>query len=207
MHLIISLVYVLVCILTHISCTICFDHHNPLDPSQQQLVLCSGTEDEVKNSRQRRSDASAFQIDFTCYANDRICRQARQAFNQAGIIISQAIAFKTPVTVNATFVPFCQTLGQCPKGHMITLGGSYPARTAALAQSDGIVRLYPQALVKQLDLHPHPAYAHYDIVSLFNADASFWFEVRRGPEGERRYRCWRRCSADTGTVTLNCGGH
>jgi hypothetical protein len=179
MHIFSILLYTIACIFIHVSCTICFDHYNPLNPSIRQLVACPDTELENPRDllRKRSMDTNAFKIDFTCYASNYICQQARQAFDRAGTIISQAIAFTMPVTVNATFVPFCRTLGECPNGRLVTLGGSYPARTVALAQGDGIVRLYPQALVKQMELDPHPTYGPYDIVSLFNAEAPFWFEV------------------------------
>ncbi|KAI8372654.1 hypothetical protein EDC96DRAFT_438776 [Choanephora cucurbitarum] len=59
---------------------------------------------------------------------------------------------------------------------MMTLGGSSPARAMPLLSNDGLLRLYPQALVKQFGLADHPAYASYDILSVFNADAPFWFE-------------------------------
>jgi hypothetical protein len=180
MHTLNIALYTITCIFIHVSCTICFDHYNPLDPSIKQLVHCPATETE--NSRKplakRSTDASGFKIDFTCYASNHTCQRARQAFERAGDIISQAITFTTPIMVNATYVPFCHTLQECPKGNIVTLGGSYPARTMALAKEDGIFRLYPQALVKQMELDPPPAFAKYDIVSLFNAEAPFWFEVR-----------------------------
>ncbi|KAI9028079.1 hypothetical protein CLU79DRAFT_737630 [Phycomyces nitens] len=58
----------------------------------------------------------------------------------------------------------------------MTLGGSSPARLIPLLNEDGMVRLHPQSLVKQLDLPDRPEYAHSDILSVFNADAPFWFE-------------------------------
>lgn len=177
-HLILIILSAILCMPSFASSTLCFDHDNPLNPWQRTLVECSGTANS-RPLRKRRGDQSAFKIDFTCYAQDHVCQRARRAFDHAGVLISQAIAFKTPVTVNATFIPFCQGLGECSKGHLVTLGGSYPARTVALTQSDGVVRLYPQALVKQMDIQSHPSYGPYDIVSLFNAEAPFWFEVWR----------------------------
>ncbi|CEP11277.1 hypothetical protein [Parasitella parasitica] len=64
---------------------------------------------------------------------------------------------------------------ECGKS-MMTLGGSSPARAMPLLNDDGLMRLHPQALVKQFMLQDHPAFAEYDILSVFNADAPFWFE-------------------------------
>lgn len=46
-----------------------------------------------------------------------------------------------------------------------------------MQDSDGIGRYYPQALVKQLNVTTHPQYGPYDITSMFNADAPFWYDV------------------------------
>ncbi|KAL0092509.1 hypothetical protein J3Q64DRAFT_1654054, partial [Phycomyces blakesleeanus] len=44
-----------------------------------------------------------------------------------------------------------------------------------------MVRLHPQSLVKQLDMPISPEYSHSDILSVFNADAPFWFEGDDNP--------------------------
>jgi len=57
------------------------------------------------------------------------------------------------------------------------LGGAAPARTIKLQDDDGLIRLYPQALVKQFQFNLHPEFGPFDITALFNAEgASFWFE-------------------------------
>ncbi|RUO96404.1 hypothetical protein BC936DRAFT_142097 [Jimgerdemannia flammicorona] len=58
---------------------------------------------------------------------------------------------------------------------LLYIGGSYPARTVPIQDSDGIGRFYPQGLVKQLNLKNPPKYGLYDITSMFNADAPFYF--------------------------------
>ncbi|KAI8394091.1 uncharacterized protein BYT42DRAFT_30326 [Radiomyces spectabilis] len=57
------------------------------------------------------------------------------------------------------------------------LGGSSTTRSIPLLSDDGMLRMHPQALVKQFGLNRHPTFAPYDIQSLFNADAPFWFQV------------------------------
>ncbi|KAI9289666.1 hypothetical protein BC943DRAFT_79324 [Umbelopsis sp. AD052] len=187
MHKSSIILYTITFIFVSVSCTLCFDHYHPLNPSVKRLVHCPATETEIPRTplAKRSTDANGFKIDFTCYASNHTCQRARQAFERAGKIISQAITFTTPITVNATYVPFCRTLGECPKDNLVTLGGSYPARTVAIAKEDGIFRLYPQALVKQMQLDSPPAFAQYDIVSLFNAEAPFWFEDDGPIEGDQ----------------------
>lgn len=116
-------------------------------------------------------------ITFHClHTEPLICNKAERAFKKAADIISSTILFKETVKVNATMMSFCQVNGECGK-NMMTLGGSSPARSMPLLNSDGMTRLHPQALVKQFGLVDHPAYAPFDIVGIFNADAPFWFEV------------------------------
>lgn len=170
--------FILIQFITFILCNICIDHHNPLDPTQRQLQPCPDIQSENSRTKEKRAiTGNAFKIDFTCYADKPLCQKAERAFERAGLIISDAFIFKTQIVVNATFVPFCAALRECQKDHIVTLGGSYPARTMAMARDDGVARLYPQALIKQLGYNPHPTYSYFDIISLFNADAPFWFEV------------------------------
>ncbi len=41
---------------------------------------------------------------------------------------------------------------------------------------DDISRIYPQALVKQLNRQDHPEFLGYDVLALFNSEANYWFE-------------------------------
>jgi hypothetical protein len=121
---------------------------------------------------------SSFDISFQClHVPDAICQKAKRAFQNAGDTISQVVLFKEPVRVNATLMSFCKVNDECGQGMMI-LGGSSPARAIPLLNDDGLVRLHPQALVKQFGLPDHPVFAPFDILSVFNADAPFWFEVK-----------------------------
>lgn len=130
----------------------------------------SGTADQLTTS-------APFEIAFKCYHAPRnVCEKAERAFKKAADMISSVILFREPVKVNATLVSFCQMGNECGK-NMMTLGGSSPARAMPLLNDDGLLRLHPQALVKQYMLQDHPAFAEYDILSVFNADAPFWFEV------------------------------
>ncbi|GAA5801878.1 hypothetical protein HPULCUR_007335 [Helicostylum pulchrum] len=125
--------------------------------------------------------SAPFDITVNClHTEPIICQKAERAFKKAADIISDVILFKEPVKVNATMMSFCKALNECGTG-MLTLGGSSPARAMPLLNNDGLFRLHPQALVKQFGLDDHPAYAPFDILSIFNADAPFWFQEDNVP--------------------------
>lgn len=129
--------------------------------------------------RSSSSNSALFDISFQClHTEPHICGKAERAFKKAGETIANIILFKEPVRVNATMMSFCLVNNECGK-NLMTLGGSSPARAIPLLNNDGLTRLHPQALVKQFGLVDHPAYAPFDILGIFNADAPFWFEVRR----------------------------
>ncbi|KAI8372421.1 hypothetical protein BD560DRAFT_394897 [Blakeslea trispora] len=131
---------------------------------------------EHDSAQKEIPESARFDITFRCqHVSEDICKKAENAFKKAGQIISDVVLFREPVRVNATLVSFCAVGNECGK-KMMTLGGSSPARAMPLLSNDGLLRLYPQALVKQFGLADHPAYASYDILSVFNADAPFWFE-------------------------------
>src|SRR5690349_3253842 len=45
-----------------------------------------------------------------------------------------------------------------------------------MADDDQMIRLYPQALVKQQATDQSISFGAYDIVALFNSEANFWFQ-------------------------------
>ncbi|KAG2209445.1 hypothetical protein INT47_008288 [Mucor saturninus] len=130
--------------------------------------------------------SAPMEIAFQClHTEPSICNKAERAFQKAGKTIASTFLFKEPVRVNATMMSFCQVTGECGK-NMMTLGGSSPARAIPLLNSDGMTRLHPQALVKQFGLTDHPAFAPFDIIGIFNADAPFWFEEDNVPIGRNQ---------------------
>ncbi|OAD78524.1 hypothetical protein PHYBLDRAFT_62710 [Phycomyces blakesleeanus NRRL 1555(-)] len=136
---------------------------SPLD-TYRRLSYLQLTSDPLPQS----TKSAPFEIDLQClHVSSETCAKAKKAFDQAGSLISSAIFFREPVRVNATFLSFCESGGEC---------GSSPARLIPLLNEDGMVRLHPQSLVKQLDMPISPEYSHSDILSVFNADAPFWFE-------------------------------
>jgi hypothetical protein len=129
------------------------------------------------NNLAQETTSAPFDITFHCLHTAKdTCQKAERAFNKAANMISSVVLFRESVRVNATLMSFCQTGAECGQSIM-TLGGSSPARAMPLLNNDGMMRLHPQALVKQFGLADHPAFVPYDILSVFNADAPFWFEV------------------------------
>ena len=175
-YLCVKMIFILILLhVAAVTCTksLCLDQTDPLSINSRQWIECPF----VSHQNEKRSSQSApFTVTFHCFdlAPDD-CIKAERAFKKAGDMLSSYIVFNEPVRVNATLVSFCKQLTQCDDNS--TLGGSLPLRSMPLMNRDGVVRLHPQALVKQLQLRHHPAYAPFDIQSLFNADAPFWFDA------------------------------
>ncbi|CAG8458424.1 3397_t:CDS:2 [Dentiscutata erythropus] len=160
---------------------ICWDHPNPLKPSERKRAPCYSATNTNSNdlSLTKRDDSDMFNVTFTCLANNQtLCNKVKNAFDTAGQIITAAIAFKIPVTVNATFTDFCSTLSQCSlSSGTLTLGGAAPARTIQITDDDGVQRLFPQSLVKQRNFTGgNHTYSAFDIFAIFNSQADYWFE-------------------------------
>ena len=87
-----------------------------------------------------------------------------------------------PIWVNVSFPDFCQEYNQCnssgSSGVDIILGGGVPARLFPLVDDDGVVRYYPQAVIRQMQFPPGqaPILTGVDILMDFNSQANFWFE-------------------------------
>ncbi|CAG8521099.1 7260_t:CDS:2 [Acaulospora colombiana] len=162
----------------------CRDHYYPFTHKSSKKVSCAITEkqefDQIKSSSNATALApnKAFIIDFHCGVNNAtLCAQAQSAFNAVGVRIASVIQFNTPLRVNATFTNFCTALGECPTpGGGLILGSASPARTIPLQDSDGVIRYYPQALVKQMQLPNHPSFGPYDITAFFNTQANMFFQ-------------------------------
>ncbi|PKY45040.1 hypothetical protein RhiirA4_542295 [Rhizophagus irregularis] len=161
----------------------CFDYPNPLKKSYKIPVECPLQQNSVKfdslSQLTQPNNENMIVLTFNCgIKNDILCNKAKNAFETAGKILSSVLLINTPIQLNASFLDFCTSLGECPNGSgLIILGGATPARTIPLQDDDGLVRLYPQALVKQFQFKQHPAYGPFDIMALFNAGGtSFWFE-------------------------------
>ncbi|ORY80889.1 hypothetical protein BCR37DRAFT_393535 [Protomyces lactucae-debilis] len=124
-----------------------------------------------------------FVFDISCPASYGAanCADANATLYLAGGLISNILQLSAPILVNATLTSFCSTLGICDEGGTITsLAAASPARNIPLVDDDGIVRYYPQAVVKQMASYfpQQPQLGAYDINLNVNAQASFYFSGR-----------------------------
>ncbi|KAG0170083.1 hypothetical protein DFQ28_002514 [Apophysomyces sp. BC1034] len=118
-------------------------------------------------------------IDFKCYASDaEECHKANATFIAAGELISAVLEFKTPIYVNATYLPFCEKLGECSTTKGIrAIGQAYPAVSYLMTdRTDNTTRMYPQAILKQYTYIPiRPQWYSYDMNAQFNSDVAWYF--------------------------------
>jgi len=133
---------------------------------------------------------AAFQIDFNCKIKDlKICKKAETNFNKAANAISEVLViYSGPILINATLISFCELAH--PDGSACNaddptrrkLGqaypySSYPAKAVDPEDGDTDAYLYPQALLRQLNIaSDYPDFQSYDITAEFNADVNWYFE-------------------------------
>jgi len=133
---------------------------------------------------------AAFQIDFNCKIKDlKICKKAETNFNKAANAISEVLViYSGPILINATLISFCELAH--PDGSACNaddptrrkLGqaypySSYPAKAVDPEDGDTDAYLYPQALLRQLNIVSDlPDFQSYDITAEFNADVNWYFE-------------------------------
>ncbi|CAB4378523.1 unnamed protein product [Rhizophagus irregularis] len=122
---------------------------------------------------------SMIKIMFTCdeKSTPETCKKADIAFKNAATIVENTFDLKVPIAVNASFVKLCGTFIKCAVGQPEPLGAAAPSRLLPIKDNtDGETRLFPQALVKQLQLSEHPEFSPVDIVAGFNSNSNaFWF--------------------------------
>ncbi|RHZ48287.1 hypothetical protein Glove_553g59 [Diversispora epigaea] len=161
----------LLCVLTFtrfltIAAESCVDFPNPLDHSEKVMVECPPTVNT--DAYVKRETTNFFQVTHNCNSTAALCNKIKEAFDDAGKEISKTLKLKQIIYVNSTFTDlFDETL----------LGAAMSARYIPLTSDDNIKRLYPQVLVKQLCLNPHPEYIDYDINAFFNAGQEWWFKT------------------------------
>ncbi|KAL1922418.1 uncharacterized protein VTP21DRAFT_9957 [Calcarisporiella thermophila] len=121
-------------------------------------------------------ESNAFIVDLNCTASTQLCTKVRDTFTKVGQEITAALELVEPVRVNASFFGFCARIGQCANGATVPLGFAKVARLIPLKDRDGVTRLFPQSLLKQMQVTPRPDFAPYDIEAIFNEDVKYWFE-------------------------------
>ncbi|CAJ0837435.1 17969_t:CDS:2 [Entrophospora sp. SA101] len=138
----------------------CYDSEGS---NKLKLVDCSlFKENPKKNTKRQVGNNEMFITEIDCQSpKTGFCDKAKAALETAGKIISDVIKFTEPIITKTTFKP---------------LGSGCPSRFIGLKGGDGVVRLYPQPLVKQFGLATHPEFLPADITLTFSSDYDFWFE-------------------------------
>ncbi|ORX88400.1 hypothetical protein K493DRAFT_341321 [Basidiobolus meristosporus CBS 931.73] len=177
---------------------LCYDILKPWIKNSRVRVDCALVETTkgLKGDRVISAglEATNMNLNFYCTADKAQCNKVQAAFDTAFKLISNVVVLKEPLTVNASFVHFCEEYGECNaqyrilgrpsnstgdfecRDSQVQTGSAGPARTIVLTDEDGRKRSFPQALLKQKGLTKHPKFSPYDIVATFNADVDFWFE-------------------------------
>jgi hypothetical protein len=120
-----------------------------------------------------------FLINLNCQSDQTTCNEVQYTFISAAQFLANVLVIKQPITIDARFYSFCTVYQECVSGagSSITLGQATPNRQILLQGDDNVSRMYPQALVKQLDPSKAPgSSSSADILAEFNSDAKFWFQ-------------------------------
>ncbi|CAB4399068.1 unnamed protein product [Rhizophagus irregularis] len=164
----------------------CLEFKKPLYKYKTQVVDCPLVTANDKRQTQTSPD-NMFVVDFDCSINNAtLCDKVKDVFITAGKFITATLDLKSAVSVKAQFVDFCASFNDCDTNAII-LGAAGPARMIPfLNDTEGKVRLYPQALYKQMNLPDHPQFGPNEIEAIFNANMSYWFEGDPLPMGFRQ---------------------
>ncbi|RIA87717.1 hypothetical protein C1645_877852 [Glomus cerebriforme] len=153
----------------------CLEYLSPIYRYKIKVVDCPIV--SSNNKRQTIPTDNMLTINFNCLIDDNIlCNKVENVLVTAGKFITATLNLKSAVNLDAQFVNFCSTYGDCGNQKVI-LGATRPGRMIPLVDTDGKIRFYPQALLKQMDLPAeHPQLGPNDIVTIFNSDVTYWFE-------------------------------
>ncbi|CAH1757988.1 15646_t:CDS:2 [Entrophospora sp. SA101] len=139
------------------------DFLHPMVRTQSDCKIVKNN--DLTNNYLVNDTANTIQVQFSCgVSNETICNNAKLGFDRAVKIFPTFLVLKAPIILKAVFGDLCPT---CSAG---------PSRFIPLNDTDNITRLYPQALVKQLNLPEAPEFLSVDIIAGFSTRANFWFE-------------------------------
>jgi hypothetical protein len=154
----------------------CLEYLRPVYRYETKVVDCPMVSTNNKRQLIPASNDLMFIINFNCLTNDKvICSKVENVLITAGKFLTATLNLKTAITIDAQFLNFCLTYGDCDNEKVI-LGSTRPGRMIPNLDSDGKTRLYPQALLKQLELPEHPQFGSSDIITSFNSNTNYWFE-------------------------------
>ncbi|KAI9230956.1 MAG: hypothetical protein DHS80DRAFT_20955 [Piptocephalis tieghemiana] len=114
---------------------------------------------------------SFFQFDLTCQSTkDSYCENVRKTLELAGSYVEDVVKFSGNIRVNATVVEFANDL---------FYSQGRPSSTMVVKDSDGRYRLYPQALVREMNpapaVQPGQQLTAYDVDIMINSKMEVYF--------------------------------
>lgn len=117
----------------------------------------------------------AFQINVTCEQGvaKTQCDKVKNALQNAGTRIASVLLIQNPIIVSCDFKPFCQGVSNC--GLANVLGGAQYASAFEVKNKNGGSFMYPQGLVKNLQVDKEIQYGKNDIIAQFNSEHNFYF--------------------------------
>ncbi|OUM67222.1 hypothetical protein PIROE2DRAFT_5379 [Piromyces sp. E2] len=108
-----------------------------------------------------------FHLNVHCYSSDD-CGDYPSRIQEGAFYVAQVFEFYQPVKVNVTIFPFCRFMKEA--GCETIMGITYPPTFVPLAENkDSEAFLYPQALVKQLDIDSNIEYSDIDFIIYLNS--------------------------------------
>ncbi|KAJ1984715.1 hypothetical protein H4R34_000477 [Dimargaris verticillata] len=123
-------------------------------------------------------DDPKISIRFHCSAEhaNQQCDNVQKSLTKAIGYLEDILALKESLAIDVKYFSYCSTYKKCNVDDVSAYGHAYPARSAVVVDQEGHLRLYPQPLIKQLDMYNPPSFANVDILAAFNSDIDYWFE-------------------------------
>ncbi|ORX81009.1 hypothetical protein BCR32DRAFT_293512 [Anaeromyces robustus] len=123
-----------------------------------------------------KKDVNLFNFHLFCIESTKEnCEKIHDNLNDIGISLSKQIIIEEPINILVKSISFCNKLGKdC--GSIKNFATSTPtAFYSIIDTTNDTPYLYPQALVKQLDLNGSIEFLKYDMIITINSDINYWF--------------------------------
>ncbi|ORX42151.1 hypothetical protein BCR36DRAFT_338006 [Piromyces finnis] len=147
------------------------DANNPNRVMKLKKFEVDATEDLFKINKGKYSKSiinDPFNLNVHCYSTED-CENYPARIQEGAYFIAQTFEFYQTVNVNVTIFPFCRYM-QNESGCESVMGITYPPTFISLSETkDSEPFLYPQALVKQLDVDSDISYDPIDFLIYLNS--------------------------------------
>ncbi|OBZ91589.1 Uncharacterized protein PB7E8.01 [Choanephora cucurbitarum] len=156
----------------------CIKHSN--NPDNDVIAICTGSQTKsLSEAVLTDSTISSNRIhyDLKCSVSTAECASVKETIDAAIDAISSTFRFEVPLYINVSFADFCQSSSTCQYNLNRSIAATYPSASYAMVDStDNVVRLYPQALLKQFtNLAVKPNWAEYDMNVQLNSKINWYF--------------------------------